>query len=107
MPRRKKLGFSLSDSFGLVVTRGWRAIHDCAIGAHEIFGDESAHPRGRDLGQFVRYLIDRIEIAIEKYGVRKRRSAGDRYFEIAVPVGFHLGDDAVEVLLGGAFLYQV
>ena len=70
----------------------------------QILGREAANLGGRDLGQFFGDLVNEIEAAIEKHGVRERRGAADRDLELIVPIGSHLGDDAIQILLAWSFV---
>src|SRR6185369_4168859 len=80
------------------------SINDGTVGTHQILGRECANLGGCDFGQVFRDPVNQIEAAVEKHSMRERRGATDRDLELIVPIGSHLGDDAIQILLAWSFV---
>src|SRR5580692_507371 len=105
-PTRASFCSSLSRSLLFLRCRSGlcrHSIHDGTVAAHQILGRESLNLCRRDFSQFIRDLVNSIKSAVEKHSVRERRRSIDGDLKLVVPVGSHLGDDSIQILLTWSF----
>src|ERR1700686_2311742 len=80
------------------------SIHDGAVRTDEVLGRKRSNLGGCHLGQVSGDLVDAIEVAVEKHCMRQRRSPTDWNLKLVVPIGSHLGDDSIQILLAWSFV---